>query len=209
MAFTNASPLVTPTRGKEKFFGTNPISLAAPGQGGDNFVLDMATSVVALGKVEIASRKEQPIPQGWAIDKDGNNITDPNQYNALLPLGGEESSSGYKGYGLAAMVEIFTAVLSGATIAPNVRHWSSNSAIANLGHCFVAINPDVFAPNFSGRMQGLMDDLRSQEPAEQGQNVLVAGDPEAAHMKKCDQQGGIEYHANQIKMAVSSINVYL
>lgn len=93
MAFTNASPLVTATRGKKPFFGTNPISLAAPGQNGDNFVLDMATSVVALGKVEIASRKEQSIPEGWAINKDGTPITDPNQYHALLPLGGTEASS--------------------------------------------------------------------------------------------------------------------
>ena len=102
-------------------------------------------------------------------------------------------------------MEIFTAVLGGGAVAPHIRHWTSNSAIANLGHCFIAINPDVFAPGFQGRMQGLMDDLRSQETAEgaAGVSVLVHGDPERKHMNKCDQQGGIEYHANQIKMAVS------
>lgn len=112
------------------------------------------------------------------------------------------SLGSYKGYGLGALVEIFTAVLSGATIAPHVRNWSSNSTFADLGQCFVAINPEAFASGFSGRMQGLLNNLRSQEPAEEGQNVLVAGDPERTHMQKCDNQGGIEYHANQIKMAV-------
>lgn len=201
MAFTNASPLVSATRGKEPFFGTNPISVAAPGAAkGDNFVLDMATSVVALGKIELAARKEQPIPHGWAVDKEGASISDPNQYHALLPLGGPEASSGYKGYGLAAVVEILTGVLSGAAVAPHIRHWTSNSAIADLGHCFIAINPALFAPGFNGRLQTMMDDLRSQETSGE-QPVLVAGDPERQHMAKCDRAGGIEYHANQIKMA--------
>ena len=81
------------TRSKEPFFGTNPLSLSAPGKGGDDFVLDMATSVVALGKVEIASRKQESIPIGWAIDNQGQDITDPNKYHALYPLGGSEALS--------------------------------------------------------------------------------------------------------------------
>lgn len=85
---------MAPTRAREPFFGTNPISLSAPAKKPeDNFVLDMATSVVALGKVEIADRKEEEIPKGWALGKNGESITKPNQYHALLPLGGEESSS--------------------------------------------------------------------------------------------------------------------
>lgn len=96
MSFTNASPLLAPTRSKEPFFGTNPISVSAPSSSkNDDFVLDMATSVVALGKVEIAHRKEEKIPNGWAIDKDGKTIDDPANYHALLPLGGPENSSLY------------------------------------------------------------------------------------------------------------------
>lgn len=96
MSFTNASPLLAPTRSKEPFFGTNPISVSAPSSSkNDDFVLDMATSVVALGKVEIAHRKEEKIPYGWAIDKDGKTIDDPANYHALLPLGGPENSSLY------------------------------------------------------------------------------------------------------------------
>lgn len=202
MSFTNASPLLAPTRSKEPFFGTNPISVTAPSKNPeDDFVLDMATSVVALGKIEIASRREEKIPHGWAIDKDGKSVDDPNSFTALLPLGGLEESSGYKGYGLATMIEIFTSVLSGATVAPHVRKWTHNHVVADLGHCFVAINPEFFAPGFEDRMSRLTGDLRSQEPAEEGKSVLIHGDPERKHMKKCDEQGGIEYHINQIKMA--------
>lgn len=205
MAFTNASPLMAPTRGKKPFFGTNPISLFAPAAGGDDFMLDMATSVVALGKVEVAARCERPIPNNWAVDVGGRPTTDPNQCHALLPLGGDEASSGYKGYGLAMMVEIFTGVLGGAAIAPNIRNWTANNEVANLGQCFIAINPENFAEGFEDRMAQLVSDLRHQEPAVEGKNVMVHGDPEKSHMAKVDQQGGIEYHVNQIKMAVSSI----
>jgi len=93
MAFTNASPLLATTRGKEPFFGTNPLSLAAPANNGDSFVLDMATSVVALGKVEIADRKGESIPEGWGIGSSGQSITNPKELHALLPLGGPERSS--------------------------------------------------------------------------------------------------------------------
>ncbi|CAG2105678.1 unnamed protein product [Medioppia subpectinata] len=201
MAFTNASPLMATTRGKEPFFGTNPLSLAAPANNGDSFVLDMATSVVALGKVELADRKGEPIPNNWAIDKNGQQITNPKDLNALLPLGGVEKSSGYKGYGLAAMVEVFTSILSGATVAPNVRKWGDNHKTADLGQCFIAINPEMFAPGFTNRMSELIDSCRNQEPAAGQPNVLVAGDPEREHMKKCDSQGGIAYHINQIEFA--------
>ena len=96
MSFTNASPLLAPTRSTEAFFGTNPLSLSAPSSSkNDDFVLDMATSVVALGKVEIANRKEEKIPHGWVIDKNGKTSDDPANFHALLPLGGPEHSSLY------------------------------------------------------------------------------------------------------------------
>ncbi|KAI7685460.1 hypothetical protein SSS_10571 [Sarcoptes scabiei] len=201
MSFTNASPLMSVTRSKEPFFGTNPISLSAPSSAqNDDFVLDMATSVVALGKIEFASRKNESIPSDWVIDKNGHSTTDPNQFHALLPLGGPESSSGYKGYGLATLVEILTSILAGATSAPNVRKWTANSDEANLGQCFVAIDPNCFAPGFEDRMQTLNKNLRSQDPVVPSQPILVHGDPERSHMEKCQQLGGIEYHNNIIQM---------
>lgn len=113
---TNTSPLMTPTRAKQATLGTNPLSLGAPGKDGDSFVLDMATTAVALGKIEIAKRKGEPIPEGWALNDEGlpeNNPTIAYKSAKLMPLGGSEVNSGYKGYGLGMLVEILCGILSG------------------------------------------------------------------------------------------------
>ncbi|KAL4222706.1 hypothetical protein ACF0H5_018747 [Mactra antiquata] len=201
MAFTNTSPLMVPTRGKEPVMGTNPICVAAPANNGDSFVLDMATTAVALGKIELAARKEQPIPEGWAVGIDGKSTTDPSRMHGMCPLGGAENTSGYKGFGLSMMVEIFCGILSGSMYAHRVRKWAETHKQANLGQCFVAINPEAFGEGFTDRMSDLMQYCRNQDPAEGETEVLVAGDPERIHMEKCDRQGGIWYHPNQIKNA--------
>ncbi|XP_050023217.1 uncharacterized oxidoreductase YjmC [Dermacentor andersoni] len=204
MSFTNASPLVAPSGGRKKFLGTNPLSVAAPGKDGDSFVLDMATSAVALGKVEMQHRKGEQIPSGWAINGQGEVTNKPEEVmsdGALLPLGGTIETSGYKGYGLAMMVDLFCGVLSSAHYGNNIRSWLNVTDPADLGQCFVAINPAAFAPGFEGRMQDLMNTARSQEPATPGVPVQVPGDPERKHMAKCDAQGGIRYHVNQIQFA--------
>ncbi|XP_013772479.1 uncharacterized protein LOC106457588 [Limulus polyphemus] len=202
MSFTNTSPFVAPTRGKKAVLGTNPITLAAPAKDGDSFVLDMATCAVALGKIEMQDRKNESIPEGWGMNSEGKITTDPKEVlngGSLLPLGGAEHTSGYKGYGLAIMVEVFCGLLAGATYGPNIRRWLDTSKIADLGQCFVAINPDVFAPGFQDRMSDLMEICRNQEPAEGESKILVPGDPEREHIAKCEAQGGIRYHENQIK----------
>ncbi|XP_052808258.1 uncharacterized oxidoreductase YjmC-like isoform X2 [Mya arenaria] len=202
MAFTNTSPLLVPTRAKESVLGTNPICVAAPGNHGDGFVLDMATTAVALGKIELADRKEQPIPEGWALTPEGAPTKDPKQAEGLCPLGGAENTSGYKGYGLSMMVEIFCGIMGGAKYAHHVRKWKDPvQNEANLGQCFVAIDPRAFADGFEDRMSDLIDYCRNLQPAEEGVEVMVPGDPERKHMAKCDQQGGILYHPNQIKFA--------
>ncbi|XP_070561658.1 uncharacterized oxidoreductase YjmC-like isoform X1 [Ptychodera flava] len=209
MSFTNSSPYVVPTRAKECILGTNPISCAAPAKDGDSFVLDMATSGVALGKVEICDRKESAIPNGWGVDAEGKKTNDPKAVingGGLLPLGGAEESSGYKGYGLAMMVEIFCGILADGDFGPNIRKWKDASRVANLGQCFVAIDPNVFAPGFTDRMQSLIDICRGQEPAEGETKVLVPGDPERKHMKKVDKEGGVRYHNNLITALVCEQN---
>lgn len=100
ISMTNTSPCLCPTRSKQAALGTNPISLAAPGEGDDGMVLDMATTAVAIGKIEVQRRKDQPIPSGWALGKDGEITTDSHEAfdaSMLLPLGGMEVTSGYKG----------------------------------------------------------------------------------------------------------------
>ncbi|KHJ48592.1 malate/L-lactate dehydrogenase [Trichuris suis] len=201
MSFTNTSPLSFPTRSRQATMGTNPLSLAAPAVNNDSFVLDMATTTVALGKIELADRKNEKIPTSWAADNGGRETRDPKkvlQSGGLLPLGGTEITSGYKGYGLATMVEVFCGILSGANYGKHIRRWKDSTKVANLGQCFVAIDPNAFAPGFPERMQDLMNDLRQSLSVEKDKPVLVAGDPEKAHMKYCDSLGGIPYHANQI-----------
>ena len=165
MASTNTSPLVAPTRGQTPVFGTNPLAVSANGHNGDRYILDMSTSSVAVGKIEIQMRKEQDLPsKGWALGSDGTPTTDAKEafFNGkgLMPLGGEELNSGYKGYGLGMMVEMFCALMSGSAYGPNVRHWHNYSGqVANLGQFFVAIDPERFAPGFSDRLQVTLQNI--------------------------------------------------
>ncbi|XP_008195569.2 uncharacterized oxidoreductase YjmC [Tribolium castaneum] len=201
MSFTNTSPLMAPTRAKGSALGTNPLSLGAPAAGGDSFVLDMATTAVAVGKIEFQKRKGQPIPEGWAQDAHGKITTDPSvAYDAkrLMPLGGSEINSGYKGYGLAALVEIFSGMLGGSAYGPNIRKWGDSSKKADLGQCFIAIDPECFAPGFQGRLGDLLCTLRSMQPADPAKPVLVAGDPERLHMEDADRAGGVRYVEDQL-----------
>lgn len=199
---SNTSPLMVPTRSKESALGTNPFAFGMSAAGGDQFVLDMATTAVSLGKIELANRKNTDIPNGWAMDCNGASTTDPKvalEHYKLYPLGGEEKNSGYKGTGLAMMVEILCGILGDAQFGPNIRRWgSSGNKAANLGHCFMAINPDCFSPGSGERLACLLKQIR-ELPKQCDANVMVAGDPERFSMEKVDEQGGIKYHENQIR----------
>ncbi|XP_072034931.1 uncharacterized oxidoreductase YjmC-like [Amphiura filiformis] len=202
MAFTNTSPLVVPTRGRKRTMGTNPLSMCAPAANNDQFALDMATSTCAYGKVELNDMKEIPIPKSWGSNAKGQETTSPKEVlteGGLMPLGGTEECGGYKGYGLAVMVEILCGILGGGNFGPFVRQWKTSTEVANLGQCFIAINTEAFAPGFEGRMSTLLDTCRGLEPAEGETEVLVAGDPEKRHMEKVDKEGGVLYHKNLIR----------
>ncbi|KAL7305150.1 hypothetical protein TKK_0002547 [Trichogramma kaykai] len=198
---TNTSPLMAPTRSVRAALGTNPLSLGMAANEGEEFVLDMATTAVALGKIEVAHRKCEAIPEGWAMDTAGRVTTDAEaalDSSTLFPLGGEEKNSGYKGYGLALMVEVLCGILSGGQYGPNIRSWKSDSNVANLGQCFMAIDPEVFAPGSKDRLSHLLKQLR-ELPTSGDASVQVAGDPERAAMHKVEKEGGISYHENQLK----------
>lgn len=108
--------------------GTNPWTFAAPASNGDSFVLDMATTTVALGKVEVQSRKDKTIPHGWGVDSEGRETNSPKDVldgGGLLYLGGSEESGGYKGYGLGMMVDIMGGMLGGGAYAHHVRKWKA------------------------------------------------------------------------------------
>ncbi|XP_078076944.1 putative oxidoreductase YjmC [Mustelus asterias] len=201
MSCTNTSPLVVPTRAKECTLGTNPLSVAAPALNDDSFVLDMATSAVALGKIEVQQRSKEKVPVGWGCDSSGKETTDPTQIltgGGLVPLGGSEATSGYKGYGLSLLVEVFCGMLTGSNYSKNIRRWKDTEKVANLGQCFVAINPGCFAPGFETRMSDLLKMHRTLEPSEPSLPVLIPGDPEALHMAECDRYDAIPYHVNVV-----------
>ncbi|XP_076241559.1 putative oxidoreductase YjmC [Calliopsis andreniformis] len=198
---TNTSPMMVPTRSKAPALGTNPLSLGMSACDGDHFLLDMATTAVAVGKIELAIRKNEPIPAGWALGSDGKVTTDAEDAykdSLLMPLGGEEHTSGYKGYGLGLMVEVLCGILSGSEFGPSIRKWKDKSRIANLGQCFMAINPEAFGPGSKERLSHLLKQLRCL-PKAGDKPVLVPGDPEMMAKERVDTQGGIIYHPNQIK----------
>ncbi|XP_073824336.1 uncharacterized oxidoreductase YjmC isoform X1 [Musca autumnalis] len=203
MSMTNTSPLMAPTRSKEAALGTNPLSLGVPAKD-DKFLLDMATTAVAVGKIEIQRRKGAPLPDGWAQDPEGRVTNDAElafKTGCLMPLGGPEINSGYKGYGLGGLVDILSGVMAGANYSTKVRKWTHTGAntAADLGQVFIAVDPNCFAPNFEERMCDFNSRLRSCTPTDPEKPVLVAGDKESMNMKATDEAGGIEYLPNQLK----------
>ena len=143
MNFANTSPITVPTGGTTRAVGTNPFCFFAPAVDAndnvDNFQLDMATTVVPIGEVEVMDRIGKAVPLGWGVDGEGKDWTDAAvicKQGGLYPLGGAEETAGYKGYGLSMFVEILCSVLSGASIGPDVPPWNlSRESAVNYGHC--------------------------------------------------------------------------
>jgi ureidoglycolate dehydrogenase (NAD+) len=175
VALTNTEPFVIPYGGAEAALGTNPICLAAPSAGGRIFNLDMATSQVAINRIFNARDEGRPIPDNWGVDERGEPTTDAAAVSSAVPLGG------YKGYGLALMVEILCGVLSGSGVRHTVGDlYSGGRQRQDTGHFHLAIDPDrtVGRDRFATVLAGLLDDLRAIPPAPGFDEVLVAGDPE-------------------------------
>lgn len=196
VALTSSRPLAVPTFGREAIIGTNPIALAAPAMEEPPFVLDMATTTVAIGKVEAAARKGKTLPMGWAVDREGNPATDPNAVlngGALLPLGGTEENSGYKGYGLSAMVDMLCGVLSGAQYSRliDTPGPSGEPRPSNLGHFFAALRVNAFQPaeDFKRYMDQFLRDLKKSDRAEGHDRVYVAGEIEREKEEECALRG--------------------
>jgi len=188
-AMTNATKLVAPLWGAERMLGTNPIAVAFPGCEEPPVVIDLATSTAAFGKVEIAKRAGKPIPDGWAIDRDGIMTNDPAGLidgGALLPLGGTREQGGHKGFALAAMVDLFCGVLSGANWGPFVPPFALRQEIpkrsvgAGVGHFFGAMRVDGFMDpdEFGRRVDEWVKTMRATKPAPGTPGVVVPGDPE-------------------------------
>ncbi|MCD6012692.1 MAG: Ldh family oxidoreductase [Flavipsychrobacter sp.] len=189
MAMTNASALVAPTFSIERMLGTNPIAVAIPACEQPPFVADFATTTAANGKLEILQRKNAEAPLGWVQDKEGNASTDANELKkggALLPLGSDREHGSHKGYALGSIVDIFSAVLSGASYGPWAPPFPAyvpmpqNMPGVGLGHFFGAMRIDAFRPAaaFKEHMDNWITRFRNATPAPGCERVLIPGDPE-------------------------------
>lgn len=189
IAMTNASALVAPTFSIEKMLGTNPIAVAIPAGNQPPFVADFATTTAANGKLEILQRKNAEAPIGWVQDENGNSSTDANilkKNGALLPLGTDREHGSHKGYALGSIVDIFSAVLSGASYGPWAPPFPAyipmpeNMPGKGLGHFFGAMRIDAFRPakDFKAHMDQWIERFSSSTPAEGHDRVLIPGEPE-------------------------------
>lgn len=188
-AMTNTSKLVAPTFGAERILGTNPIAIAFPGLKEPPIVIDMATSTVTYGKIEMAKRKGESIPDGWAIDNKGNVCTDPKammEGGALSPIGAQQKNDGHKGYCLGLMVDVLSSVLSGANWGPFAppfavqQSMSERSVGKGIGHFFGAMRIDAFIDvnEFKRQIDDYIQVLRTTKPLDESQRIIIPGDLE-------------------------------
>lgn len=188
-AMTNTTKLVAPLWGAERMLGTNPISIAFPGREEPPIVIDMATTGAAYGKIEMARRKGELIPEGWAIDKNGYMSRDPNEMyegGALSPLGATRERGGHKGYCLALMVDVLCSVLSGANWGPWAPPFALRQEIPKrsvgkgIGHFFGAMKISAFIDldEFKRQIDDFIRTLRKTRPAPNTNGPLIPGDPE-------------------------------
>lgn len=200
ISMTNGSSLVAPTFSKERLLGTNPIAIAIPAGEEPPFVADFATTTAANGKLEILQRKAEEAPAGWIQTKDGLPSTDPFEIKkggALLPLGGDREHSSHKGYALGAIVDIFSAILSGANYGPWVPPFPAYIPMPEympgkgIGHFFGAMRIDAFRPaaEFKHHMDTWIRRFRSAQPLEGHSNVIIPGDPEREMENQRNESG--------------------
>jgi L-2-hydroxycarboxylate dehydrogenase (NAD+) len=189
IALTNASPLVAPTYSVERLLGTNPICVVIPAGEEPPFVGDMATTTAANGKLEILQRKNGVAPPGWIQNKQGRSSTNPHELKAggaLLPLGGDKEHGSHKGYILGSVVDIFSAILSGANYGPWVPPFPAYVPMPDeqpgkgIGHFFGAMRIDAFRPaaDFKKHMDKWIRRFRSAKTVEDQPKVVIPGDPE-------------------------------
>lgn len=199
IAMTNTAALGVPTFGRTPAFGTNPLAFAAPADEERAFVLDMATTVVTRGKIEVYDRQGQVLPVGWAVDEAGQPAGDPARVldnltnltgGGILPLGGlGEQLGGHKGYGLAVLVDILCGLLSGSAFGADIADLSGSSA--RVSHFFGAIRIDAFRDPAAFRrdMDRMLRALRTAPPAAGATRVYFAGQKEFEHEAACARDG--------------------
>ena len=185
---------MVPTRGAMPVLGTNPIAFAAPTRRNFPFVLDMATTTTAAGKIKVYNLNDRTMPAGWVLDSAGQPVTDPKRGAAIVfdepegglsPLGGSPEMASHKGYGLAMMVHILGGTLVGSSFSPIRNRTKKGNEPDDIGHFFLALDPAAFrAPGeFEDDLDAAIDVLHATPAADPTKPVLVAGDPDEAARK--------------------------
>ena len=193
ISFTNSQPLVAPTYGRTAILGTNPIAVAAPAGHNRPYVLDMATSIVPIGRITVYQKAGKPIPEGWGIEQDGLITTDPNevlQGGALLALGGSDIMRGYKGYGLSLLVDIFSGVLSGPSLA---SMWATRTKGVLLMWA-ISLPPSAsmlsaIMEDFKRDMDALLDQLKNAPKAAGQERIYIHGEKEFELSERYAREG--------------------
>lgn len=207
-SMSNTCPLVAVSGGASAGIGNNPFAYACPAGKYRAILFDVCMSVVASGKIEIASKEHKKIPFGWILDKDGNPTDDPDQiYNGavMLPFGG------HKGYGIAAMVEMMTALLGNSGLLSGVKSWNKvPGRDSNTGHCFMAINPAFFGglDHFVARTESMIDELKAGKKVEGTEKIFYPGEIEFAKEEDAGENGvGLsDASIDELKRAASLVN---
>lgn len=200
ICLTNANPLVAPTFSVSRMMGTNPIAVAIPALKQPPFVADFATTPVARGKLAVAEKKGEKVPFGFVQDKNGKPSDDPTilkSGGSMLTLGGDRIHGSHKGYCLSAIVDIFSAVFSGANFGPFVPPSVAYLPVLEkkvgegTGHFFGAMRIDAFQPadEFKAKMDEWIETFRSAKPYEGEERVLIPGDPEREAEERIMKEG--------------------
>lgn len=197
---TNANPLVAPTFSISRMMGTNPIAVAIPAMNHPPFVADFATTPVARGKLAVAEKKGEKVPFGFVQDADGQPSDDPailKQGGSMLTLGGDRIHGSHKGFCLSSIVDIFSAVFSGANFGPFVPPSVAYLPVLDkkvgkgTGHFFGAMRIDAFQPanEFKLKMDEWIDTFRSAKPAKGEEHIIIPGDPERECESRIKKEG--------------------
>ncbi|MCB1718721.1 MAG: Ldh family oxidoreductase, partial [Candidatus Competibacteraceae bacterium] len=179
---------VPPFGGTDLLLGTNPIAISAPSGGPDPFVLDMASTVAAMGKIKKLAQQGEPMPEGWMVGRDGAPLTDPARRSEgfLLPIGGP------KGFGLSVAIGLMAGVLNGAAFGSDVVDFTSDtSSETNTGQFVMALNVAAFGTEdtFAETAARVFDEMRASTPLPGHDPVRLPGEGKSAAVAQRRENG--------------------
>jgi len=205
LVITNSSPAIAPFGGKRPLLGTNPMAVGIPGHNDANILVDMASSVTARGKIRLCAAKHDPLPDGCALDEEGNPTCDPEKalHGSLVPMGG------VKGYALAVLIDLLAGVLTGSGYSDGVRELTNFSGPVNAGHMLMAVRIDAFkdAESFKGQIYDYVARLHDEPKADNVKNIYAPGEIEQ-NLTVERLRSGIPFTRSQINLLKSMAEEY-